>query len=118
MNLGATIRFLRKKKDYSLRDLAQRVGVTAPFISDIERGMRFPSEDIFVKLAAELGANIEDLRQLDPRAPLEELRQLAEDDPRYSIALREFVKQRVRPEELDAFLKARAENEPKGKRSG
>ena len=44
--LGQRIRELREEKDFSLRELAKKSGVTAPFLSDIELGRRYPSEKV------------------------------------------------------------------------
>jgi transcriptional regulator with XRE-family HTH domain len=38
ISLGQRIRELRDKADLSLRGLAMRIGISAPFLSDIELG--------------------------------------------------------------------------------
>jgi transcriptional regulator with XRE-family HTH domain len=50
ISLGQRIRELRDKADLSLRGLAMRIGISSPFLSDIELGRRFPSEEILAKL--------------------------------------------------------------------
>ena len=47
---GEQIRELREKKDLSVRELAKRIKVTPPFLSDVELGRRHPSEDVLGKL--------------------------------------------------------------------
>lgn len=102
--LGQTIRELREKKDLSLRELAKKLGVTAAFLSDIELGRRFPSEKVFSNMAKELGTPLEDLRSYDTRAPLEDLRRLANSNPLYGIAFRKLIDKEIPPEELMKFV--------------
>jgi transcriptional regulator with XRE-family HTH domain len=100
-NLGQKLRDLREGKDLSLRECAKRLGgISAAHLSDIELGRRYPSEDLLGKLARLLGTTIEDLRQHDHRAPVEELRRLAQADPAFGLALRTLVDKQVTPEEI------------------
>ena len=46
LTLGQKIHELRDKADLSLRELALKISVSAPFLSDIELGRRFPSEEV------------------------------------------------------------------------
>jgi transcriptional regulator with XRE-family HTH domain len=74
LSLGQRLRELRDKADLSLRELAKRIGVTSPFLSDIELGRRFPSEQILAKLAGALNVSLEDLKQYDNRGPIADLK--------------------------------------------
>ena len=38
--IGQAMRDARKRQKFTLRELAQRMGVSAPFLSDMERGNR------------------------------------------------------------------------------
>lgn len=38
--IGKTIRKLREKKQISVRGMAKRIGISAPFLSDMELGRR------------------------------------------------------------------------------
>jgi transcriptional regulator with XRE-family HTH domain len=58
-SLGQRLRELRDKADLSVRELAKRIGVSSPFLSDIELGRRFPSEEVLGKLAAALNVQLE-----------------------------------------------------------
>ncbi|MGZ4186491.1 MAG: helix-turn-helix domain-containing protein, partial [Solirubrobacteraceae bacterium] len=42
-SLGARVRALREAMDLSLRDLAERSGVSAPMLSQVERGETSPT---------------------------------------------------------------------------
>ena len=55
ISFGQRIRELRDKADLSLRGLAKRIGISSPFLSDIELGRRFPSEEILAQLAGAFG---------------------------------------------------------------
>jgi transcriptional regulator with XRE-family HTH domain len=50
-DLGAFIRDLRKNARISLRQLAEQAGVSNPYLSQIERGLRKPSAEVLAQLA-------------------------------------------------------------------
>jgi transcriptional regulator with XRE-family HTH domain len=66
-SLGEAIRSLREQRQLSLRGLAQRIGVSAPFLSDVERNRR--STDKLDALAKALQVSVEELEALDGRIP-------------------------------------------------
>src|SRR6516225_8151613 len=76
ISLGQRLRQLRDKADLSLRELAKRIGISSPFLSDIELGRRFPSEEILEKLAAALNVSLEELKKYDNREPIADLKRL------------------------------------------
>lgn len=53
-DLGAFIRDLRRNAKISLRQLAHQAGVSNPYLSQIERGLRKPSAEVLAQLAAAL----------------------------------------------------------------
>jgi len=59
--LGAYIREQRESAQYSLRQLAQAAGVSNPYLSQIERGLRKPSAEILQQLAKALKISAETL---------------------------------------------------------
>ncbi len=59
--LGAYIREQRETAQYSLRQLAQAAGVSNPYLSQIERGLRKPSAEILQQLAKALEISAETL---------------------------------------------------------
>jgi transcriptional regulator with XRE-family HTH domain len=67
ISLGQRLHELRDRADLSLHELAKKVGISGPFLSDIELGRRFPSEEILAKLAKVLNVSLEDLKQYDNR---------------------------------------------------
>jgi transcriptional regulator with XRE-family HTH domain len=54
MTLGEIIRRQREVAELSLRQLASMVGVSNPYLSQIERGLRAPSEQVLRSIAAAL----------------------------------------------------------------
>lgn len=65
--LGEAVRMLREERRITLRALAERIGVSAPFLSDVEHNRR--STDKLPELAEALGVPVEDLQRLDGRVP-------------------------------------------------
>jgi transcriptional regulator with XRE-family HTH domain len=59
--LGAYIREQRETAQYSLRQLALAAGVSNPYLSQIERGLRKPSAEILQQLAKALQISAETL---------------------------------------------------------
>ena len=59
--LGAFIRDQRRQAQLSMRKLAERAGVSNPYLSQIERGLRKPSAEILQQLARALSISAEAL---------------------------------------------------------
>jgi transcriptional regulator with XRE-family HTH domain len=59
--LGAYIRNQRKSAELSLRNLAKLAGVSNPYLSQIERGLRKPSAEILQAIARALSISSESL---------------------------------------------------------
>lgn len=110
--LGVRIRELREERDFSLREFARRLGdVSAAHVSDIELGRRYPSAQLMERIAAELKVPLDDLLKYDSRAPVEDLKRLAEADPTFGFALRKIVEHDVSAEDLLRLLKQRGKDE-------
>ena len=60
-DLGAYIREQRKSAQISLRQLARTAGVSNPYLSQIERGLRRPSAEILQQIAKALRISAEAL---------------------------------------------------------
>ncbi|MGA8803426.1 MAG: XRE family transcriptional regulator [Solirubrobacterales bacterium] len=63
--MGARIRSLREAMDLSLRDLSERSGVSAPMLSQVERGDTSPTLSVAQKIAAGLDLTLSQLLRLD-----------------------------------------------------
>ena len=110
---GERIRELRAGLDLSLSELGQRVKKTPPFLSDIELGRRFPSEEFLLELARELKTTVDDLKSYDTRAPVDELKRLAMDNPAFGIALRKLVDKQISAEDLMKLAEKKADRKEK-----
>jgi transcriptional regulator with XRE-family HTH domain len=63
--IGPRIRALREGLDLSLRDLAGRCGVSAPMLSQVERGETSPTLQIAARIASGLELRLSQLLRLD-----------------------------------------------------
>jgi transcriptional regulator with XRE-family HTH domain len=67
MTLGEKIRARRLELRVTLREFARRVGVSAPYVTDLEAGRRHPSPEILARIAQELSLPPAELEALDTR---------------------------------------------------
>jgi XRE family transcriptional regulator, regulator of sulfur utilization len=63
--LGVRVRALREAMDLSLRDLALRSGVSAPMLSQVERGETSPTLQVATRIAHGLELRLSQLLRLD-----------------------------------------------------
>jgi transcriptional regulator with XRE-family HTH domain len=63
--VGARVKSLREAMDLSLRDLSERSGVSAPMLSQVERGDTSPTLAVAHKIAAGLDLTLSQLLRLD-----------------------------------------------------
>jgi transcriptional regulator with XRE-family HTH domain len=63
--VGSRVKSLREAMDLSLRDLAGRSGVSAPMLSQVERGDTSPTLAVAQKIAAGLDLTLSQLLRLD-----------------------------------------------------
>src|SRR5437764_8718497 len=63
--VGSRIKALREAMDLSLRDLAQRSGVSAPMLSQVERGATSPTLQVAARIAGGLELRLSQLLRLD-----------------------------------------------------
>ncbi len=63
--VGVRIHALREAMGFSLRDLAERSGVSAPMLSQVERGETSPTLAVAEKIAAGLELTLSQLLRLD-----------------------------------------------------
>ncbi|MBE7502038.1 MAG: helix-turn-helix transcriptional regulator [Verrucomicrobiales bacterium] len=109
--LGEFIREKREATGLSLRELARRLEITAPFLSDIELGRRAPAEKNLALIAKELGIPLAEIQQYDHRETVSDFKAVIESNPDLALAFRTQLKQ-VRtgimtPQELEKRLKAK-----------
>jgi transcriptional regulator with XRE-family HTH domain len=92
-SLGETIKEARLKLGHSLRKFAELVGVAPAFMSDIELGRRFPSDDVLQKIAGVLGIPFPELKALDGRESVTEIKRMVQGNAQWGLAFRTFNEQ-------------------------
>jgi transcriptional regulator with XRE-family HTH domain len=65
LEIGPRIRALREAMNLSLRDLGERTGVSAPMLSQVERGETSPTLAVASRIAAGLELSLSQLLRLD-----------------------------------------------------
>jgi transcriptional regulator with XRE-family HTH domain len=63
--IGARVKALREASSLSLRDLAERSGVSAPMLSQVERGETSPTLTVAARIASGLELKLSQLLRLD-----------------------------------------------------
>lgn len=92
-SFGQTIKELRlENTDYSLREFARLLDVSAPYISDIERDRRDPPKaEIIIKMAELLNVDSNKLLALADKTP-PELHDTFKKNPTYTRMVPEFMR--------------------------
>jgi len=65
LRIGPRVRALREAMDLSLRELGDRAGVSAPMLSQVERGETSPTLSVAARIAAGLELSLSQLLRLD-----------------------------------------------------
>jgi transcriptional regulator with XRE-family HTH domain len=81
--LGSRVRARRQRRGWTLKDLADKTGLSVPYLSDIERGNTNPTLETLTTLAAALEATVTDLLGDQPTAAA---------GPPLSVSLQRFVR--------------------------
>lgn len=102
--LGDAVRFLRERKGISLRQLATQIGISAPFLSDLERDRR--GTDKLQQLATALDVSVDVLQALDGRMT-PDLKEWIAANPGMIAVLREMRSSGRRPDEIRVALSKR-----------
>lgn len=106
----------RDELDISLREFAKHLDCSPAFISDIELGRRHPSEKVLADIARELKVKTEELQSLDVRPPIEDIKRLAQRDPKYALAFRTVIDKNITADDLLKFANGKENNKPKRKK--
>lgn len=117
-SLGDRLRELREQDDLSLRELAKKIeNVTAAHLSDIEFGRRHPSDDLLAKLAGFFRVPLDELRALDSRPPVEDMKRLVHTNPEFGFAFRKLVdeaaEKRLSPDDILTFVRKKLDQDRK-----
>jgi transcriptional regulator with XRE-family HTH domain len=74
IQIGPRVRALREAMDLSLRDLAERSGVSAPMLSQVERGETSPTLAVASRIARGLDLRLSQLLRLDEESSVSVVR--------------------------------------------
>jgi transcriptional regulator with XRE-family HTH domain len=79
--LGKNIKFLRFRRKFSQADLAEKADISVIFLSNIERGIKFPKPDVMSRIAKALEIEVFELFKADlvPENDKETISRLSED---------------------------------------
>ena len=94
MTFAQHIRTLRKKKKWSVYDLAKAIERTPGYISKIEARGEIPSPDMILKLAHALGADVETLVEVAKKEKSEEVTEVVKQKYDTAFALYRRSKRR------------------------
>src|SRR3954449_2426116 len=104
-DIGSFIRDLRENAKISLRQLADKAGVSNPYLSQVERGLRKPSAEVLQQIARGLRISAE---ALYVRAGI--LDEEGRPDVEAAVAADPELNDRQRRVLLDIYASFRAEN--------
>ena len=109
-SLGQRIRELREEKDLSLRELCRKAGNLSPaFMSDLELSRRHPSDEVLANIARVLNISFEELKKLDTRPAMKEIKHRAMRDPGWGFAFRRVLDENITPDELVEMVRRKSQ---------
>ena len=59
--LGKNIKIFRARRGLSQAELSEKADISIPFLSNIERGIKYPQPDMLAKIANSLGVEVNEL---------------------------------------------------------
>ncbi|MFQ5604299.1 MAG: helix-turn-helix domain-containing protein [bacterium] len=111
--LGIKLKQFRQKKGFSLKDLAERTGLSISFLSEIEKGKKYPKPEKIMQLAQALEISFDELVSLKVDEELDTLKSVL-DSPflkefpfeLFGIAPRDLMDlMTVAPQKAGAFIR-------------
>lgn len=96
--LGKKIRELREAKGYTLREFALQAGISSPFLSDLERDKRRPTDETLMAIAKKLSVTFEELKKFDGRIN-DEVKEWLNEKPLMGTLMRKMVQMPERERE-------------------
>jgi transcriptional regulator with XRE-family HTH domain len=108
LSFGETIKKLRRERDLTQREVAEKIGIDVTYLSKLENGRgEMPSEKLIRELASVLDADVEELLALAGRIP-NEIRELALADVDFARFLRK-IPEMDEPERRKLYRRAGSE---------
>lgn len=110
--LGLKVRNLRMDNDLSFQDLSEKTGLSMSYLSEIEKGKKYPKGDKIIALAEALEVSYDDLVSLQVSEKLEPVVNLLQSDFFKEFPLEAFGLEpqkiieliSVSPEKINAFI--------------
>ena len=62
--VGARLRHLRRRRELTLVEVADRAGISPQYLSELERGRKDPSSEVLAAVTGALGSSVQDVMQL------------------------------------------------------
>jgi transcriptional regulator with XRE-family HTH domain len=97
--LGKNIKLLRARRGFSQADLSEKADISIPFLSNIERGIKYPQPDMLSKIANTLGVEVNELflSDLDSGEDNKLLNQMSQDMiENVNVAMTKVIKRYLR----------------------
>ena len=88
LGLGVIIRRQRELAELSMRQVAAMAGISNPYLSQIERGLRAPSEEVLRAIAESLNVSADLLRGDQPADGSAEVVGAIQSDPDLTVSQR------------------------------
>ncbi|MCL6442830.1 MAG: helix-turn-helix transcriptional regulator [Alicyclobacillus sp.] len=82
-SFGERVRRLRLERNWSQQEMSLHCNISAPHLSSIERGKRFPSLDYALRIATALGVTLQALCDETAELQMPRLRRSADELPLY-----------------------------------
>ena len=92
ITFGEFVRARRKARGITQLVLARRTGISQPFLSDLERDCRYPSDKVLDNLAKTLAIAPESLRQHNTMAVIRDFQDLMAANPLLGAAFAKMVR--------------------------
>jgi transcriptional regulator with XRE-family HTH domain len=89
---GSNLRKFRSRREWSQLELAEKANISMNFLSEIERGNKWPSAETLQNLADSLGVEVYELFKLKGEASPNIEKQMERFSKDVAIALEESVK--------------------------
>jgi transcriptional regulator with XRE-family HTH domain len=107
MNFGERIRDLRKARQLTQREFAEKLGIDYTYVSKIENGKNDhpPSEAVIVLMAHLLDVDSEELLNLAGQFNHQELHKVIEEMPEAAVLLRKLQTRQFTRADIQRFLR-------------
>jgi transcriptional regulator with XRE-family HTH domain len=100
MSLGSELRAVRQRKGYSLRAIARAAGISASYLSDIERDKRTQPDDIVQAICDAMHVDVDVMMALAGRLDAETQDYLQRRQPAAGVLLRAIAAAQLDEDEL------------------